>query len=164
MPPTQASFRRPCRLRPARSSDGTALYAVFFAAVHGGTVTAYSARERNAWAPSPTAPPDWNDRLMGGVTILAESRGRAAGFMTLGHDGHLDLAYVAPDHAGQGIGRALHTAILDRARAQGLSLLDTQASLIARPFFTALGWQTIARQSVIREGVALTNFRMERLL
>lgn len=149
------------RLRPARPGDGPALRAVFFAAVHGGAATAYGPEERAAWAPSPEPTPGWEDRLLGITTIVAEARNRAVGFMALAPDGHLDLAYVAPEWIGRGVGAALHAEIVAAARAAGLMLLTTEASLVARPFFARLGWHETARQSVIRQGVALTNFRME---
>lgn len=149
------------RLRPARPGDGPATRALFYAAVHRGAAHAYSPEERAAWAPSPEPPEGWEARLLAGTTLIAEAGGHMAGFMTLGADGYLDLAYVAPDRIGQGVGRALHEGILAEARTQGLRLLDTEASLVARPVFAHLGWREIARQSVIRHGVALTNFRME---
>jgi len=150
------------RIRPARVGDGPACRAVFQDAVHNGTIRAYSAEERAAWAPHSDVPARWEMRLLAGVTVVAERRGSVIGFMTLGTDGHLDLAYVAAEWAGRGVGGLLHEAVLEAAAARGLAHLSTEASLIARPFFARRGWREIARQSVIRNGVALTNFRMER--
>lgn len=161
LPHPQRSHLTGLHLRPARPGDGAPARAMFYAAVHQGTTHAYTAVERAAWAPSPLPPPGWEAKLLAATTMVAEQHGQMAGFMTLGGDGHLDLAYVAPDRIGQGIGRALHAAILEAARIQELRLLDTGASLVARPFFAHLGWRQTARQSVIRNGVALTNFRME---
>lgn len=160
--PCGRDLNRPClSLRTARRGDGAATHAVFYAAVHGGTAAAYGPEERAAWAPSPEPAPGWEARLLSGTTILAEERGRLVGFMTLGTDGHIDLAYVAPDRIGCGVGAALHAAVLDAARRAGLDLLSTEASLVARPFFARHGWRETARQSVIRNGVALTSYRME---
>ena len=80
--------------------------------------------------------------------------------MTMGHDGHLDFAYVTPDFGGRGVARALYARIENTAREQGLITLTTQSSLSALPFFERQGWTREARQSVIRHGVALTNYRM----
>lgn len=149
------------RLRPARSGDGNPTHAVFFAAVHEGAAGHYSEIERRAWAPSPEPPADWESRLLAGTTVVAEARRRVIGFMTLAPDGYLDLAYVVPDWSGRGVGALLHRAILELARAARLELLSTEASLVARGFFHRQGWRETARQSVIRDGVPLTNFRME---
>ena len=152
------------RLRPARPGDGPAAHAVFYAAVHQGSAAAYGPEERAAWAPSPEPAPGWEEQLLAGTTLLAEAGRRIVGFMTLDADGHLEFAYVAPDRMGQGIGAALHDAIVVTARKAGLGLLTTEASLIARPFYARHGWRETGRQSVIRHGVALTNFRMELAL
>ncbi|WP_175566907.1 GNAT family N-acetyltransferase [Rhodovulum sp. ES.010] len=130
--------------------------------MHQGTSGAYGPEERAAWAPSPDPVPGWEQRLLAATTILAEARGRLFGFMTLAPDGHLEFAYVAPSHMGRGVGSALHAAVLDAGRDAGLDMLTTEASLVARPFLARRGWCETGRQSVIRNGVALTNFRMER--
>ncbi|WP_176473892.1 GNAT family N-acetyltransferase [Actibacterium ureilyticum] len=160
MTPAWISTLRPPTLRLARPGDGAPCYDVMYRAVHQGAVAAYSPVERQAWMPHPTAPKGFQDRILAQHTVVACKRG-VIGFMTLGHDGHLDLAYVAPDWMGRGVGDRLYTALLDHAVAHGLSPLSTEASLLFRPFLARRGWTTQARQSVIRNGVAITNFRMQ---
>jgi len=151
-------------IRPGRPGDGPAAAEVFHAAVHQGAAAFYSAEERAAWSPAP--PVDgWEARLLAGNCLVAEeASGQLIGFMTLGEDGFLDFAYVAPGWMGKGVADALYAQIEAMAHARGLPVLDTEASYLARQFFTRRGWQTTARQSVIRNGVALTNFRMEKPL
>lgn len=147
-------------LRPARTGDGPALAAVFHDAVQRGAACHYSDTERAAWASG--APSDrWEPRLLAGHTTVACHRRSPIGFATLGPDGHLDLFYVSPDWMGKGVAQLLHADVLATARAAGMPLLTTEASHLARSFLTRQGWTTCARQSVIRHGIALTNFRME---
>ena len=84
--------------------------------------------------------------------------------MTLRADGLIDLAFVAPDVAGQGVAKPLYDAIEAEAKGRGLARLHAEASLLARPFFERQGWSVVGRQSVERDGVALTNFVMEKAL
>ena len=150
-------------LRPARAGDGSALATLMHAAVHRGTGDHYTDAQRAAWSPAPPAGPEWDHRLLSGYTVVAEeARQGPVGFATLGDDGHLDLFYVAPDRRGGATAPALHDAVLARGRALGLAVLSTEASHLARRFLERRGWRCLARQSVIRHGVALTNFRMER--
>jgi len=86
------------------------------------------------------------------------------GFMTIDRTGLIDLAFVAPDMARQGIGAQLYEAVEDRARSLGVSLLTTDASKAAKPFFTRRGWTVAAEQSVVRRGVELTNYKMHKVL
>lgn len=149
----------PPRLRRARPGDGAGCYDVFYRAVHIGAQGAYSAEERQAWAPAPHAPTGFEDRLLAQHTVVATRR-QVVGFMSLGTDGHLDLAYVAPEWMGRGIADRLYAAILHEATRQQMPVLTTEASLLFRRFLLRRGWTTEARQSVIRNGVPITNFRM----
>ena len=152
--------RRPPHLRAAQPGDGAPAWAVVRRAVHEGAAGAYTPEQRRAWAPGPEAPPGWEAGLLAGHTVLAERRRRMTGFMTLAGDGHLDYAYVLPEAMGTGLSDRLLDAIEAQAHALGLVVLTTEASHLARRFLVRRGWRVAARQDVIRNGVALTNFRM----
>ena len=149
-------------IRKGRTGDGPAAYSVFHAAVHHGAVAFYGPEEREAWAPlAPSA--DWEKRLLSGHCLIGEDEnGAIIGFMTLGDDGYLDFAYVAPEWMGKGVARPLYEAIEQIARAEGIAILSTEASYLAQRFLTRNGWSTEARQSVIRASTPITNFRMSK--
>jgi putative acetyltransferase len=147
-------------LRPYKPSDSTACFRVFRTAVQIGVTEHYTQEQRDAWAPDTEMPDDWPQMFENHVTWVATRWGRVRGFMSMGDDGHVDLAYVSPDRTGQGIGLALCRKLETEARNRNLPFMTTEASLVAKPFFERLGWQVEARQSVIRKGVILTNFRM----
>ena len=65
---------------------------------------------------------------------------------------------------GTGVAAALYALLEGRARAAGLQTLKTEASELARPFFLRHGWTLIERQNLVREGVSLHNYRMEKQL
>ncbi|MGB8621910.1 MAG: GNAT family N-acetyltransferase, partial [Paracoccaceae bacterium] len=110
-------------------------------------------------------PADWEERLLTGICLVAEApRGTAVGFATLSADGYLDFLYVAPDWMGRGVAGALYDPLEMQARAFGVTALSTEASHLARRFLERRGWRVEARQSVIRHGVPITNFRMEKQL
>ncbi|MHC0054068.1 GNAT family N-acetyltransferase [Actibacterium sp. D379-3] len=152
-------------IRPGRPGDGPAAHALFHAAVHQGAAAFYDDAERRAWAPAGGPPDGWEARLLAGhCRVAQDAAGRMAGFMTLGADGYLDYAYVAPGWMGKGVSDALYDQLEQIARAAGLPVLSTEASHLARRFLSRKGWHTTARQSVIRDSVAITNFRMEKSL
>ncbi len=152
------------RIRAYGPPDAEACYRVFHRAVHEGAARAYSAEERAAWAPEAAMPPGWDERLAAHSTWVALRDVAVCGFLTLGRDGHIDLFYVLPGERGQDTAARLYEAAETAARALGLCWLTTEASLLARPFLERRGWISEARQSVIRGGVALTNFRMAKCL
>ncbi|MEQ6248215.1 GNAT family N-acetyltransferase [Sulfitobacter sp. HNIBRBA3233] len=84
----------------------------------------------------------------GGVILLASLGGRAVGCgMThaLSPDtAEIKRVFTAPDARGHGVARALITALLDQARADGFSraVLDTSVNLgPARALYTSLGFR-----------------------
>lgn len=151
------------RIRPYRAADAQALAALFYRAIHVGTAGAYTAEQRAAWAPHVPEVSAWDARLGAATTFVAEVDETAAGFITLDPDtGYVDLAFVAPEMAAQGVGRALYGAIEEAARGAGCLILTTAASAVARPFFEAMGWDVIAREEVTRNDVALHRFQMRK--
>jgi len=152
------------RIRPYAEGDAPDCHEVMYQAVHRGAAATYSAEERAAWAPPGPMPPDWPDRLARQITRVAIRDARLGGFLTLGRDGHLDLFYVLPEEMGRGTAAQLYEAAEEAARGLGLAWMTTGASWLARSFLLRRGWQHVARQSVIRAGVPLTNFRMEKCI
>lgn len=91
--------------------------------------------------PGPYAPPS-------GAILLAEVEGEPVGVVAvqpLADEGVCEMKrlYVRPDHRGEGIGRALGEAVLERARDLGYDVmrLDTVASMVpARRLYRSLGF------------------------
>ncbi|WP_417253658.1 GNAT family N-acetyltransferase [Celeribacter sp.] len=153
------------KLRPLTHKDARACYALFHRTVHGGTGAFYDATQRAAWAPDlKDAPDSWPERLTAGFSVCATRWGRIRGFFTMGHDGHIDFAYVALEEMGKGTAGRLYEACEAEARRLGLSHMETEASHLARRFFERRGWTVVARQTVIRDSVGIENFRMEKRL
>ncbi|MFB6273079.1 MAG: N-acetyltransferase family protein [Salinibacter sp.] len=92
--------------------------------------------------PGPYAPPD-------GALLLAEIEGDPVGVVAvqpLDDEGACEMKrlYVTPDYRTQGLGRALATAIIERAQALGYDVmrLDTVASMTAaRRLYRSLGFE-----------------------
>ncbi len=151
-------------VRRYEARDAEQCFDVFYRAVHEGAKARYSPRQRQAWAPTDQPPEGWQARLGDVLTWVAEADGRVVGFMNLEPDGHLDMAFVAPDWMGRGVADALWTTLLTEAQRLGLTRLTTEASHLARPFFLRHGWRVEAPEEVERHGVRLQRFRMFRPL
>ncbi|TNC49601.1 GNAT family N-acetyltransferase [Rubellimicrobium rubrum] len=154
----------PVTIRPLRPDDGPHAARVFFDAVREGTRAHYTEAQRRAWAGEPPGPDSWRDRLWGVEGFAAEEEGRLVGFMTIAGTGYIDMAFVAPAALGRGVGWRLYRAVEGRARELGASVLTTEASRMARPFFERQGLSVIAEQVVVIRGVVLTNYWMRKVL
>ena len=149
-------------IRRFQPSDAEETATIFFRAVREGTVGHYSDAQRHAWAKSIPETESWRTRLESQTSFVAEISGVISGFMTVNGDGYIDLAFVAPEHIHHGIGKRLYLVIEIWALDNSVKHLTTEASLVAKPFFLKRGWTVVQKQTIVRHGVELTNFRMEK--
>lgn len=162
--------RRPNRLsglvtvRDFHERDAESCHRVFYDAVHQGARDFYTEIERIAWAPHDSPSDRWAGRLADNKTMVAAAERRILGFMSLTLEGHLDLAFVTPQAMGTGIAGRLYAKLESWAIQNGLAVLTTDASHLAKRFFTRQGWDILAQQSVISNGHPIVNFRMEKRL
>jgi putative acetyltransferase len=151
-------------LRAGRPADTPALVDLFRAAVRIGAAPHYDAAQRAAWAPDDLAAADWAPRLARQHVLIAEIDAVPAGFIAWDAAGHIDLLFTTPAQMRRGIASALYRAAEDAARAAGVDELTTNASHGSRPLFARHGWETLAAETVVLDGVALERFRMRKRL
>ena len=151
-------------IRPFVSEQAAALAELFYDSVHQATAEYYNAAQRQAWAAEVPETARWQERLKAQHTFVATCNDSLAGFMTLRDVGYIDLAFVAPEFIGKGIGKRLYDRIEDEARLLGVQKLHSEASHLARRFFKRQGWIVTKEQNIQRGDILLTNFVMEKLL
>lgn len=151
-------------IRPYRPDDLPALAALFHRAVHAIPDELYGPTERELWAPSPPEPDRWTERFAAAPPAVAIVEGTIAGFMTLEPDGHLDMAYVDPDHQRRGVAGALLTHLETHATHLRLGRLFAEVSHAARPFFEHRGFRQLRLDTVERQGRTLERSIMAKRL
>jgi putative acetyltransferase len=127
-------------IRPYRPEDRSAAALIYYRAIMEGTVGLIGEPERRAWARSPEPDLEEPDKLLDQWCWIAEEDGQPTGFMSLCHDGLLDMAFVIPEVMGKGTAGALYSVLLARARAERLSRLTVLASPYSRSFLLKQGW------------------------
>lgn len=156
--------------RPFLPQDAEALAELFAASIDELAEDYYSPEQRAAWASAADDLPAFGERLGGLLTILAEAGGDLLGFVALKDDPKfkenriIEMLYVAPDHARQGIGKALLDVAELLARQRGAEALVTDASEAAREFFEKFGYEMQARNTVMRGDEWLVNTTMKKKL
>jgi putative acetyltransferase len=151
-------------IRDYRRGDADAITRLFYATVRNVNRRDYSEEQIIAWAKEVPDASLWHRRMAARCTLVADQDGVIIGFTELEHDGHLDMFYVQKDVIGRGVGRQLYAATEAKALELGLGVIFAEVSITARPFFEQRGFAMIAAQSVLRHGVAMTNFRMVKFL
>jgi GNAT superfamily N-acetyltransferase len=73
--------------------------------------------------------------------VIAETRGRLLGVGLLHRSGEIKLFYLAPNAQLQGMGKAIHLALEEKAREWELPELTLESTDLARPFYERLGYR-----------------------
>jgi putative acetyltransferase len=151
-------------VRPYHDADLDALVDVFTASVHGLGAPHYTAEQRSAWAPRPADLDAWRQRLGPLETRLAMVGGALAGFISWAANGHIELLYVAPGYARQGIASTLLQHAESALIAQAVHTFFTEASLVAEPFFSRHGFHIVEEQQAERRGITFRRYAMQKTL
>jgi putative acetyltransferase len=151
-------------LRPFLPADTPVLAAIFAAAVEQLTGDDYSEAQQEAWAAVADDEEAFGQKLAGELTLIATLQNAPVGFASLKGKDHIDMLYVHPSVAGQGIASALVDALEKLAGARGAKSLTVDASDTAEPFFRKRGYAAKQRNSVTVNGEWLANTTMQKTL
>jgi GNAT superfamily N-acetyltransferase len=94
--------------------------------------------------------------------VVAEAQGALLGVGVIQRSGEILLFYLAPTAQRQGIGKAIHLALEEKARSWGLRKLTLDSTLLACQFYEKLGYRS-AGAARPRFGV-LQSFPYEKTL
>ncbi len=151
-------------LRPFLLADTPILAAIFVASIEALTGDDYSESQQEAWAAAADDEAEFGKRLASGLTLVATIDGAPVGFASLKGAGHVDLLYVHPGAAGQGVAAMLCDALEKLAAARGAKKLTVDASDNAAEFFAHRGYEAQQRNTVSINGEWLANTTMQKQL
>ncbi|RUO98927.1 GNAT family N-acetyltransferase [Hyphomicrobium sp.] len=151
-------------LRPFLPADAMALRDLFAQSIDELTVDDYDEDQRIAWAASAEDAAEFRSRLGQALTLVVQLDGEYLGFGSLKDNKTIDMLYVHPDYAGEGVGTALAEALEKIARARGAEAVTVDASDTAVPFFERRGYVATQRNSVPRDDQWLSNTTMIKRL
>ncbi len=139
-----ATKREPPRgsiqLRRYGAADAAATWEVFHAAVRHTARARYSAAQAAAWAPDEVDADRWARRRAAAWTLVAVNDEQVVGFADLTDAGELDMLYVHPDHAREGVATRLLAAVVTEAKHRGLLRVEVRASRPLQPLLERLGF------------------------
>ncbi len=156
--------KSPAGLRPFLPSDAALLAEIFRASVAELTGDDYNGDQQAAWTAIADDEAAFAARLAGELTLVATIDGAPVGFAALKGADELDMLYVHPAVAGQGIGAQLCEALEKLAAARGAAKLTADASETALGFFEHRGFAAQRRNTVLRNGEWLANTTVEKPL
>jgi len=149
-------------LRPFLIEDTPLLAEIFRASISELTTDDYSERQQAAWMAAAEDEEAFASRLGAQLTLIATLNASPVGFASLEQNETIDMLFVHPAAAGQGVGAMLVDALEKLAGARGTTKLRADVSDTALDFFQKRGFTPYRRNTVQRGGEWLSNTTMEK--
>ena len=151
-------------LRPMLPDDVPVLAAILEASIEQLTGDDYSEAQQAAWIAVADDEPAFAAQLRDALTLVGTRDGAPVGFASLKGADQLDMIYVHPDAAGDGVGSMLCDALEKLATARGATSLAADVSDNAQVFFAKRGFVPIQRNTRTLNGEWLPNTTMRKTL
>jgi putative acetyltransferase len=151
-------------IRLARMSDLAEIQKMFVDTISAICKDDYSSKQIKVWTSSIENTPLWTDKLTSQYFLVAELDNKIVGYCSLSNNDYLDLLYVHKDYQRQGIADQLFSEIEKEAIKKNGTVLHSDVSKTARPFFEKKGFQILKEQTNVRQGVEIINYKMAKPL
>ena len=146
-------------IREYKPADCEQLAELFYNTVHSINAKDYTEEQLNVWATGRVDLQEWNLSFLKHKTVVAIENDEIVGFGDIDASGYLDRLFVHKDYQRTGIASAICNELEGSAKGKNIT---THASITAKPFFQQRGYRVVKEQKVIRQGIALTNYVMEK--
>lgn len=146
-------------IRQYEPTDCENLANLFYLTVHTVNAKDYMKEQLNVWATDKIDLEEWNKSFSEHFTVIAVENDTVVGFGDIDKSGYLDRLFVHRDYQRRGIATAICNEL---ERAVKVDKIITHASITAKPFFEQRDFNVVKEQQVLRKGIALTNYIMEK--
>ena len=146
-------------LRKYNTSDCEYLAELFYETVHNVNAKDYTKEQLDVWATGNVNLREWDKSFLEHDTIVAIENEIIVGFGEIDKTGYLDKLFVHKDYQKQGIASAICDELEQSVKQNKIIV---HVSVTAKPFFEQRGYKVIKKQQVIRNGISLTNYVMEK--
>lgn len=157
-----ATPSKPYLLQPFLPSDTIELVDLYAQSIEELTQDEYTEDQRLAWASQAEDAEAFAERLGEMVTLIVNVDGQYAGFGSLKDNATLDMLYVHPYFARQGVGAALADALERLAASRGAKSITVDASDTAEEFFERRGYVAQTRNAIPIDDELLSNTTMKK--
>jgi putative acetyltransferase len=162
MSPTSRQTNYP--VRPFLPGDTPALRELFAQCIDELCQEDYNEDQRIAWISRVEDARAFAKHLGGMVTLVVMIDGDYAGFASLKDNTVLEMLYVSPHYAGEGVGAALVETMERLATARGAKELTVASSETAVMFFEARGYIASSRNLIPIDDQWLSNTTLVKTL
>lgn len=149
-------------IRRYREGEETALFEIYYSAIHLIASRDYTPEQVEAWATRSLDPELWRRKIRDINPFVAEADGQLVGYADLQANGYIDHFFVSGARPRKGIGAQLMRYLLNEAQRFGLAELTSDVSRTALPFYERFGFYVVEQRSRELRGVVIPNALMRR--
>ena len=139
-----------------------AIATIFRNAIYKTAISYYSQEQILAWCPREINYNYWQWRCELKRPFVYWRNDNVVGFIEFDCNGHIDCHYVNPEYNRQGIGGELLRHVIQISVELNMDKIFVEASHIAKGLYLKNGFTEICLHKVIRHGVIIDNWILER--
>jgi len=151
-------------VRLYKSEDCKVIVKLFYDTIHAVNLKDYNSAQLDVWAPEEIDMDMWDKSISNNYTVVVETNGLIIGFGDLDDTGYFNRLFVHKNFQGQGVATIISNELEKYAKQNGITVVTTEASITARPFFEKRVYRVVKMQRIERKGQTLTNFLMKKHL
>lgn len=144
-------------IRNYREDEASALFEVYFSAIHLVAIEYYTGEQIQAWAPKDLDPGLWRAKMREIQPYVVELDGQPVGYADLQPNGYIDHFFVSGRHPRRGIGSLLMTHLVAEAKSRDIKVLTSDVSRAAQTFYRKFGFEIVEQRQPIVRGVVVPN-------
>ena len=151
-------------IRKATLNDLDAIRMLFRDTITKVASKDYTAKQVAVWSSSWDDVTKWENKFKEQEFFVAIIASNLAGFTSLLKENYIDHLYVSSDYQGLGVATELLTYIENIAINKGATVVKSDVSITARPFFESKGYQVVKENTIPRDGEVLINYDVIKVL
>ena len=151
-------------VRKYLSGEEECIWNIFYNTIHNINTQDYSIEQVEAWAPLNLDESAWANKIIEINPYVVVIDSKIVAYADLQESGYIDHFYCHHEYQRQGIGSFLYSYIEQIAKSKNISMLNSNISITAKPFFESRGFIVTKKQFLNRRGHKLTNFKMTKEL
>ena len=149
-------------LKQITKKDQLELKKLYFDSILSIDERIYTQEQKRAWASQA-----WDNKIFDlsisqGKGWLIENDGKIIGFATRYPKNRISLLYCKGDSQRKGFGTILLHKLEEDAKAEGITSLSTEASLISYGLFLKNDWKIIRKEKIIIKNIIFERYKMDK--
>jgi len=147
-------------LRQITIKDQITLKKIYFDSIKSIDEKIYSKEQKLVWSSQAWMNSEFHESITRGKGFMMEDLNNKIGFAIRFPENKLSLLYVRKNFSRKGIGNILIKSIENEAFKEGISSINTEASLLSYQLFLKNNWEIIKKEKIIIQNIIFYRYKM----